>query len=243
MIDTHCHIDLYKDPFKIAHDCENMGIKTIAVTNLPSYFEIGYPHLLGFKHVKLALGLHPSLAERHKSERHKLKLMITKTDYIGEIGLDFSKSCKHTKEIQLEILRFIFNIIKDKSSFISLHSRGAESNILELLEEFTIKKAVFHWYSGSFTILDQIIKSGHYFSINTEMVKSKKGKALIEKIPLARILTETDGPYIQINNQPAKPTDVKLIYTELKDIWHLTTEEIERQIDANFNTLISQLNL
>lgn len=68
MIDTHCHIDLYKNPIKILQECENAGITVLAMTNLPSHFEMGYPHILPFKRIRLALGMHPLHAEQHYKE-------------------------------------------------------------------------------------------------------------------------------------------------------------------------------
>ena len=90
MLDTHCHIDLYPNPHTIAKAVERQKILTIAVTNLPSHFEVGLPHLRGFRQIRLALGLHPLMAEYHERERKKFKQTFSKTSYIGEIGLDFS---------------------------------------------------------------------------------------------------------------------------------------------------------
>ena len=63
MLDTHCHIDLYPNPHAIARAVERQKILTIAVTNLPSHFEVGLPHLRGFRQIRPALGLHPLMAE------------------------------------------------------------------------------------------------------------------------------------------------------------------------------------
>ena len=87
--------------------------------------------------------------------------------------------------------------------------------MLELLEEFNIQGAVFHWYSGPLTVLDQAVQSGHYFSINPAMIRSKNGRNIIDRIPLNRILTESDGPHIQLRNQPVCPSDIKVTYTSI----------------------------
>ena len=238
MLDTHCHIDLYPNPHAIAKVVERQKTLTIAVTNLPSHFEMGLPHLRGFRQIRPALGLHPLMAEHHKKERAKFKQMLSRTSYIGEIGLDFSKAGRETKNIQIESLNFVFKQIQDRPRFVSLHSRGAESKVLELLEEFNIQDAVFHWYSGSLTVLDQIVQSGHYFSINPAMIRSKKGRNIIDRIPLDRVLTESDGPHIQLRNQPVKPADIKQILEVLRDIWGVSFQEADRQVWSNFMKLI-----
>lgn len=238
MLDTHCHIDLYPNPHAIAKAAERQKILTIAVTNLPSHFEMGLPHLRGFRQIRPALGLHPLMAEYHKKERNKFKKTFSKTSYIGEIGLDFSKEGRDTKDIQIESLRFVFTHIQDRPRFVSLHSRGAESKVLELLEEFNIQAAVFHWYSGSLTVLDQAVQSGHYFSINPAMIRSKNGRNIIDRIPLNRILTESDGPHIQLRNQPVRPSNIKIILEALRDIWGMSFQEVDKQVWSNFMKLL-----
>src|SRR5437773_7605791 len=102
MIDTHCHIDQYPNPILIANECEKKGIITIGMTNLPSHFEIGYRHLLNFKKVRLALGMHPLLAPYETIEFSKFESNLHRTSYIGEVGLDGSKEGASTIEIQTE---------------------------------------------------------------------------------------------------------------------------------------------
>lgn len=243
MLDAHCHIDHYQHPMEVAEEAEKHGIITIAVTNLPSHFERIYPYLRRFKRIRPALGFHPQLVKSSKTERFIFERMLSKTSYIGEIGLDFSNEGKLTKTSQIETLKFILHRIKDRARFISLHARKAESAVLELLEEFNIRNAVFHWYSGSLSVLGQAIKSGHYFSINHAMTRSKNGKKIIETIPMDRILTETDGPYVKFGNREARPSDIGSLLTALADIWKLSFTEIKNQIDSNFHRLISPIKL
>ncbi len=66
MIDVHCHVDQFQKPFEVAQKAEDEGIITIAVTNLPEHFKLGYQHLANFKRVRLALGYNPMLAGNQK---------------------------------------------------------------------------------------------------------------------------------------------------------------------------------
>ena len=241
MLDTHCHIDLYPNPLSVAREVERRRILTIAVTNLPSHFEMGRPHLQGFRQIRQALGLHPLMANHHKKERECFRKMLSMTSYIGEVGLDFSREGQDTKDVQLQSLRFIFNQIKDRPRFVSLHSRSAERAVLELLEEFGVQRAVFHWYSGSLANLDHAVQSGHYFSVNPAMTRSKKGRKIIDRIPLDRVLTESDGPYVQLRNQPARPQDIKGVLDVLCAIWGTTYQEAEAQVMSNFMRLIGPI--
>ena len=91
MIDVHCHIDQFKNPPQIAKKAEHAGIITIAVTSLPDHFKLGYPHLLNFKKVRLALGFHPMFVGEKRFDEKLFISLASRTSYIGEIGLDFSE--------------------------------------------------------------------------------------------------------------------------------------------------------
>ncbi|GIO55926.1 MULTISPECIES: Qat anti-phage system TatD family nuclease QatD [Paenibacillus] len=236
MIDAHCHIDLYKNPYVVAIENEKKGISTIAVTNLPSHYELGYSHLKDFKYIRLALGLHPLYANIHTPTEMKRFIDLAKqTSYIGEIGLDFSREGIATKTKQIQSFRHVLAHISDRPRFITLHSRRAEPTVLEMLEEFSVKGAVFHWYSGSLSFLKEIVAAGHYFSVNPAMLQSSNGCKIIAKIPRNRVLTETDGPFVKIENKIVTSQDISLVQKYLSSLWSCSYEDVERQIKENFN--------
>ncbi|MFI2859273.1 TatD family hydrolase [Paenibacillus sp. JSM ZJ436] len=239
MIDTHCHIDLYKSPYIIANENEKKGIPTIAVTNLPSHYALGYSHLKEFKYIRVALGLHPIYADKHTpTEMNKFIEYAKTTSYIGEIGLDFSSEGISTKTKQLQSLRHVLSHISDRPRFISLHSRRAESTVLQMLKEFSIQQAVFHWYSGSLSLIKAIVEEGHYFSINPAMIESANGCKIIAKIPRDRMLTETDGPFIKVEGNVVTSRDISLVLKYLSNFWECSYEDAELQVKNNFNKII-----
>lgn len=241
MIDTHCHIDLYENPFAIIHECEQQSIITIGVTNLPSHFAMGHPHVINCKKVRLALGFHPLYAEQFAKEFHLFVKYLSMTSYIGEIGLDYSAEGKETKDIQLFYFKKILEELKGKNKILSIHSRKAEKEVLKLLLDNNIKNAIFHWYSGPSNLISDIANNGYFFSINPAMIKTKSGQEIISKIPIANLLTESDGPFIDHNNINVKPKDVSLVIDYLSKIKGCHFDEIKGQILKNFKTLIKSL--
>lgn len=241
MIDTHCHLDLYQNPIQVINECEAMGMIAIGMTNLPSHYEMGYSHVLPFKKVRLALGMHPLYAEKHLGELNLFSKNISKTSYVGEVGLDFSREGISTKEIQLKSFKYVLKEIRGKKKILSLHSRKAEKEVLELLIENEIENAIFHWYSGSLTLIEKIASNGYYFSINPAMIKSKNGQEVISRIPKNKILTESDGPFITIDNREVKPSDIKLVINYLSQLWNISAGEVDSLIIQNFNKLISKI--
>jgi TatD DNase family protein len=241
MIDTHCHIDLYTNPLKILNDCEKEGIITIGMTNLPSHFEMGYPHVQPFRMVRLALGMHPLYAEHHENQFNSFLLNLSKTSYIGEIGLDFSREGLSTKEIQLSSFRKILKEVSGMDKLLSIHSRRAEKEVLNLLVENGIQNAIFHWFSGPPNMIQEIANLGYYFSVNTAMIQSSAGREIIQRIPKSRILPESDGPFIQVKKRTVEPRDTFLIYQYLSNLWDIQLDETEKIVLQNFRKLTSGL--
>ena len=195
IIDTHCHFDMMPNPEAFISARENAGDMVIGVTNLPNHFRMGQPHLKKFKYIRFALGFHPLLAAENKSELALFRQLLSQTSYIGEIGLDFSREGISTRDEQISVLREILVELRGKKKIVSVHSRRAEKELLELLTEYDIKNVIFHWYSGPIGLIDNILDRGYYFSVNETMCLSKNGRTILSKLPKERILTETDAPY------------------------------------------------
>lgn len=226
IIDTHCHFDMMPNPEGYISAKEKAGDIVIGMTNLPSHFKMGQSHLIGYKHIRLALGLHPLLAAEDRKELTLFKRLVDQTSYIGEIGLDYSTEGIATKNEQISVLREVLATIKGKKKIVSVHSRNAEKELLDMLCEFEIKNVIFHWYSGPVDLIPAIIERGFYFSINESMCRSKNGQSIIGKIPREKILTETDAPY-------NKRTNIRIVLNQLN------MSEVD--IFYNFNRLLNDI--
>ena len=226
LIDTHCHIDMMDNPERYLLKKEQDGGITIGMTNLPSHFEMGYSHFKNLKYSRLALGYHPLMVASNPNELSLFKKNLSETSYIGEIGLDFSREGIRSKEKQVSLLRKILECISGERKIVSVHSRRAEKELLDLLIEYDIKNVIFHWYSGPISLIPRILEKGYYFSVNEAMLMTNHGQQILKNIPKDRILTETDAPF---NSN----TNTKKI---------LTTLQIqENDIRRNFMTLIAKI--
>lgn len=241
MIDTHCHLDLYPKPMQIAHQANDAGVLTICVTNLPSAFAEAQIRLRSLRHIRVALGLHPLLADHHVHERPAFQDYTDKTSYIGEVGLDFSREGYATRDTQVESLQFILELLHDKPKFISLHSRRAERVMLDMLKHAKRSPVVFHWYSGPLGVLDAALQEGHYFSLNPAMIRSENGQKIAAHLLPNRVLTETDGPFVKIGSRSAIPQDVHKVEIYLAKLWRKEPQEVFHQIQANLMELLRPL--
>jgi TatD DNase family protein len=211
------------------------------MTNLPSHFRAGRPHVLRWPRVRLGLGLHPLAAESHARELPEFEAALSLTSFVGEIGLDLSRHGKATAERQLQSFRQVAALLALAPKFVSLHSRGAEREVLEILAEHRVERAVFHWYSGSVGVLDGVLEAGHSLSVNPAMTLSAKGKEIIKRLPRDRVLTETDGPHVQVRGTAAKPWDVQLVYEHLARVWGTSVADASAQVWANFQVLMGRI--
>lgn len=226
LIDTHCHFDMMSDPVMYIDKVEKKGDIVIGMTNLPSHFQMGFPHIKDYKNIRLALGYHPQIVTAAKNELLLFDQLLDQTSYIGEIGLDFSPDFVSSKDKQLSVLRHILSVLKGKNKIVSVHSRGAEKELLELLSEYEINNVIFHWYTGPIKIIPAILDRGYYFSINEAMAHSVNGKKTIAAIPKNCILTESDSPY----------NKKSCIEKVLQDIGMT-----ESEVYSNFCTLLQRL--
>lgn len=238
MLDAHCHLDRYPDPLAVAAEARARGVFVVAVTNLPSHFVAGHTPTRGLQGVRLALGLHPLAVGANEHEIARFRPLLAQTSFVGEVGLDFSRDGIGTRELQLRAFREVVGAIRDAGAkFITLHSRRAETAVLEVLREFQVGPAVFHWFSGTRASLDRVLEAGHYVSVNPAMTGSQKGAALIARMPHDRVLSETDGPYVQLSSKPCNPWDVSIVQQHLAKVWAVTETEVRDRVWANFRQL------
>ncbi len=242
MIDAHCHLDAYPAPLDEALDLERAHIQAIAMTNSPIAFERALPHIRPLRYVRLALGLHPLEALVHTEDRMLFEKNFHLTSYVGEVGLDFSTEGRATRVQQIDSFRFVLGLLQTTPKFVSVHSRRAEPTVLDLLEEFKVKPVVLHWFSGSLAQFDRLLSMGHACSVNPAMVRSANGRAIIQRIPPDRVLTETDGPYIKVHGRVVRPGEVREVLEYLALTWGVSAEEAEAQVGRNLLSLIPGLN-
>lgn len=243
MVDTHCHLDLYPDPMLVAEQARSGGTTVIFVTNTPAAFKRAYPHVRSLRNVRIAIGLHPLHAAESRDEWESFRELARETSYVGEVGLDFSPAGIQTKAVQLDAFRFVLESISTLPRFVTVHSRGAETAVLESLGELVRHPVVFHWYTGNLSNLDRALSMGHYFSINPAMFVSNKGRRIIERLPRNRVLLESDGPFAKVDNRSVTPADVAQVITNLRSMWQLSALEIQKQVSSNFWGLLKILQI
>jgi TatD DNase family protein len=239
MIDFHCHLDLYPDPMSVRDECEKQGLHLLSVTTTPSAWKGTSELAARSKHIRTALGLHPQLAEQRLSELRLFDALLAETEYVGEIGLDGSPEFRPQWQNQIKIFEHILGRCSEVGGRImSLHSRRASNEVLDRLENFPKSGiAILHWFSGSGSELDRATEQGCWFSVGPAMLSSKKGEGLVARMPRERVLTESDGPFAQMNGQSVMPWGVRDAIGRLSRIWSLPETLVDQQIQDNCHKL------
>lgn len=236
-VDTHVHLDFCDDFFKAVEQYADSNIYTIFVTNLPELYQVNkvkYDYK-GSKYIKLALGYHPEMVGFHDFNEELFSSLIDDTDYIGEIGLNKTSKTNDILE-QVEIFEKICSMLHNKAKVVTIHSKGAENYVLEVLNKYDIKFPIMHWYSGSISTLYKLIDKGCYFSVNVSMLKSKKGNKILEYIPKDRILFESDSPFTKYNGKSCYPESFNCTYEEFNRFYKI--DNFEEIVFDNFKKLI-----
>lgn len=238
MIDFHCHLDLFPNPVSVADHCEKDGIYVLSVTTTPSAWH--GTKKLERSRIRTALGLHPQLAHHRRNELALFDRLLGETNYVGEIGLDGGPEFKERWDDQLHVFRHILRACGAVGGRImSIHSRRASQYVLNELQRYPeAGVAVLHWFSGNFRDLEAAIALGCWFSIGPPMLASNRGRALIQRMPRNRVLTESDGPFAQMSKKPVMPWDIASMVDPLADVWQVDPSEIRTTLARNFSTLI-----
>ncbi len=241
MIDLHTHLDLYPNALYILARVNKENRFTLAVTTSPRAWTATSQIFKGHENIKVALGLHPEIADQKFDELDFLLRSIHHADFIGEIGIDGSPRYSRIFDKQELIFdRTLRECEKAGGRIISIHSRGAASKILSIIRKYpNCGTPILHWFSGSITELKEAIQMRCYFSINLQMLKSKKGRDLASRIPSELVLPESDGPFTRLNGEPIMPWQAINVCPILKEIWGIDTDKIKDIMMINLTTLLS----
>lgn len=239
LVDAHFHLDLFPDYARVADDIERRQIYTLAVSTAPSFYRRFRAMLSERRYIRLAVGLHPELAERHEHELPDLLLLMEEQRYVGEVGLDSSPAHRATAAAQRRVLEAVLvraNALGGR--VLSLHSRRAEADVLDLIGHHAPGVPILHWYSGSVGLIERAVTLGCYFSVNPAMCRTPTGQRLVQALPSARVLTETDGPFVQVRGRAAEPGDVTEVLDHLSRVWNVDVETAARTVYENFARLL-----
>ena len=235
LVDTHAHI--YDKQFKPDFD----EIIDRISKELEFIVSIGYDLESSEKSVDLAekypfiygvVGVHPTDIKKYSDTvERKLEELARneKVVAIGEIGLDYHWM-EDPKEIQEEIFRRQMELSRRVGLPVVIHTRDAMEDTVKILEDYKDVGGIMHCYPGSYETAEKLIDR-YYFGIGGVVTfkNNKVTKETVKKLPIEKIVIETDCPYLTpepFRGKRNEPVYVRYIAEEIARIKEMPLEKV-----------------
>ncbi|MDQ8030466.1 MAG: Qat anti-phage system TatD family nuclease QatD [Bordetella sp.] len=220
---------------------------TLAVTTTPKAWARNLELTRDTRHVRAALGLHPQLVSSRADEIALWEALLPQARYVGEVGLDAGPRFYRSLDLQKSVFtRVLQACAKAGGKIITVHSVRAVKAVLDHIEEHLpqrTNRVVLHWFTGSKSEATRALEMGCYFSINNTMLNSEKASTLIRDLPVERMLTETDGPFTEVDGRPSRPTDVASTVPALAGLLGLPGDALAKTMKDNLRRLLQETDV
>lgn len=259
LVDVHAHMDhdLFRpDLDKVIADAKAAGVRAIITNGVNPASNEGLI-ALSKKHpiIKVAMGLYPLDALGLGADAAGLPMQKGPVDLdsalayieshkddivaIGEVGLEFKMDDKFRDAQKANFERIIALSERIRKPMI-LHSRGAESEMVSMLESSRVKRAVLHCFSGNKKLIKRASDLGLSFSIPANIVKMQHFQLLASMVPSSQLLTETDAPWLSpVPGERNLPQNVRFAVEKIAEIKGLDKVEVAMIVFKNYQALFN----
>ena len=249
--DTHTHLD----------DQQFDSIRRELLTKLPAaniapILAVAADRESCFSAIKLAqendfilaaVGQHPATAQQMDEEQFAELRELAKhprVKCIGEIGLDYHWPEDTDKEKQKYWFERQMALAEELGKPVSIHSRDAMADTLEILRKFPGVVGVMHCYAGSYHTMRELVEMGYYIALGGVVTfkNARLSKEVARHVPLERLLIETDCPYLApepYRGHLNTPLYVPLVAEEIARIRGINPEQVARATRENGLKLFS----
>jgi TatD DNase family protein len=252
MIDSHCHLDhepLFENINEVIKRSKDIGLQKLLTisTTLNSFDKIKDivnidPMIFG------TFGIHPHETEANQVNKETLVKTISKFKKIigvGETGLDFFYNHSN-KERQIDSFKDHIEASIELKMPIIIHSRNAEDETFNILNSYNNKnlKILMHCFTGSYEFSKKLLSLGAFFSASGIITfkNSVELQNTFKKIPLDKLLIETDSPFlapIPMRGKKNEPSFIKYTLEKLSSIKEKSPKEMSILTSNNFNQLFN----
>ena len=240
LFDTHAHYDAEQfDPDREAVLASLPASGVTLVVNpgcdLPSS-QKAVELAARFPHVYAAVGIHPeNCAGYTPADLEPLRQLARapRVVAIGEIGLDYYWPENPPRELQRQVFRDQLALAEELRLPVIVHDREAHGDSLAIVREFPRVRGVFHCYSGSPEMAEELVKLGWMISF-TGVLTYKNARKAVEAaaaLPMDRLMIETDSPYMAPVPNRGRRNDsrnVAFICQKLAEVKGVSPEECQR---------------
>ena len=244
LIDAHTHIDMFDAaalPAALA-EIEQHQIFTLSVSIDVASYERAKQIAANKPLIVPLFGIHPWEAHRFADDLDSLAPLLAESPMLGEIGLDFffMKDKSHYPK-QFAVFDYFLETAVSQQKIVNIHGLGAETAVLERLEQFQPPTPIVHWYAGPLNLNDRYLALGTYFTFGVELLHSEKIEQILAAIPQERLLSETDNPGANqhFSQKPGSPRLIQQVTTKMARCCQLSQAAMETILDQNFTRLVA----
>ncbi len=256
LIDIHAHLTdkKYSESIEeIVFACKNNGVSLIVDSGYSIETSLAArANANSFDSVYFVCGIHPEKQAEYTDDTKRLLIELASDEKcvgIGEIGLDYHYD-GYDKNGQKNAFVRQIELANELGLPFVVHSRDASNDVFETLSanKSLIKHGfLMHCYSESKEMAKRYLDLGAYFSFGGVITfKNAKKEDIIRSIPLERIITETDSPYLtpvphrgEINS----PKNVVFVYEKLSEILGVSGERLQKIVEDNAKSLFKKLKV
>ena len=154
-----------------------------------------------YGHVYAAAGIHPeNCAGFQDADLAALRQLLAqpKVAAIGEIGLDYYWAENPPRDFQQMVFRKQLALAEELDLPVIVHDREAHGDSLSIIQEFPAVTGVFHCFSGSPEMAEELLKRGWYLGFDGPITykNARRAPEVAAITPLERMVVETDAPYL-----------------------------------------------
>ncbi len=247
IIDTHCHLDdkrYENDLDEVLTRAKREGVERFIIPGAdPKSLKKAVKLSEKYSEIYFAVGVHPYDATNYDREYLVEFISHKKCVAVGECGLDYYRLPKEPSEIEAEkkLQKEVFidqiELANEYNLPLIVHIRDSSVDCLEILQEYSGEKGgVLHCYNADESLLK--LSDRFYYGIGG-VLTFKNARKLINvypKIPLDRLLIETDAPYLTPHPYRGKrnePSYTKLIALKMAELSNLQEAIIEEKTTQN----------
>lgn len=254
-VDSHAHLnveDFQDDRTQVIQRAIQEDIQAIlcpAEITEPENCRVTLDLIENNTHIYAAAGVHPHNAKDFRPEMETTLASWASKKIIcavGEIGLDFHYNYS-SPDKQKNAFHSQLNIAQDLNLPVVIHSRNAAEEIaLAVQEEKFTKGGILHCFSENWAFAKQMLDRGFFISFSGILTypNAHSIRDAAKKLPLERILIETDSPYLvpvpfRGRIKRNEPVYVKEVAKMLAEIRQLELSKVARMTTQNFATLFA----
>lgn len=245
LFDTHAHyddeaFDADRDTVLTALPGQGVGLVLNPGCDVESSRK-AVQYAAAYPHVYAAVGIHPENCGGYTAgDLAVLEKLAQQPGVaaIGEIGLDYYWAENPPRELQQQVLRDQLALARELALPVIIHGREAHADTLAIIREFPGITGVFHCFSGSPEMAQELLKLGWYLGFDGPVTykNARRAPEVAAVTPLDRMLIETDSPYMTPVPYRGKRNDsgyVHLVAEKLAEWKGVTPEEMARITTEN----------